>query len=158
MGCALAMPASGQHQREREGEGDRDSTETRAGKRIKPTAPERLSRRGSNRERKRERERERERDQAAKLARAQGCVRDMADDCQQTQKARWKTARVLHSHGVRGPAQGGRSQEASGWPEAAESERLILEPVAPLRAWREIRSCVVSSGAANTSTAGKDPA
>ena len=82
----------------------------------------------------------------------------MADDCQQTQKARWKTARVLHSHGVRGPAQGGRSQEASGWPEAAESERLILEPVAPLRAWREIRSCVVSSGAANTSTAGKDPA
>ena len=110
------------------------------------------------REQERERERERERDQAAKLARAQGCVSDMADDCQQTQKARWKTARVLHSHGVRGPAQGGRSQEASGWPEAAETERLILEPVAPLRAWREVRSCVVSSGAGNASTAGKDPA
>ena len=34
----------------------------------------------------RQRERERERDQAAKLARAQGRVSDMADDCQQTHK------------------------------------------------------------------------
>ena len=37
-------------------------------------------------EREREQERERERDQAAKLARAQGRVSDMADDCQQTHK------------------------------------------------------------------------